>query len=164
MKSTTLIALLTVTICFDFRAVGFTATTSQRATRPQTPSVVEDSALEGRRSFIGFCTSVFLVGTLPSPSHAFPEQKSYSANARNLDRLSVGDQSGGSIYDNNPKNPTAAKRRAMLGCKVPVARKEAGMASEKECNFKVMDGGTEFMLKTLRKLDCPTCPYGIKGA
>ena len=101
---------------------------------------------------------------------AIPEQKSYSANARNMDRLSSGDSSGGSTYNNSPTSVSASKRRAMLGCKIEPSRKEAmkmeGMQSlsEKDCNLKVMDGDTEFMLKALRELDCPTCPYGIRGA
>lgn len=58
----------------------------------------------------------------------------------------------------------------MLGCKTDSSRQKAmkmqemdGL-SERECNLKVMDGDAEFMLKALRELDCPTCPYGIKGA
>lgn len=108
-----------------------------------------------------------------------PEQKSYSSNARNMDRLSTGDSSAGSVYDNSPDLPVAAKRRAMIGCKVSPSRVEASRLllegdgngkgrvqtlSEKECNMKVMGGDTEFMLKALRNLDCPTCPYGIEGA
>ena len=108
-----------------------------------------------------------------------PEQKSYSSNARNLDRLSAGDSSAGSVFDNSPDLPVAAKRRAMVGCKVSSSRVEASkmliendgndngkvkILSEKECNMKVMGGDTEFMLKALRNLDCPTCPYGIQGA
>lgn len=58
----------------------------------------------------------------------------------------------------------------MVGCKNDSSRQEAmkneGMKSlsEKECNLKVMDGDSEFMLKALKELDCQTCPYGIKGA
>lgn len=100
---------------------------------------------------------------------AIPEQKSYSTNARNLDRLSLGDASGGSVYNNSPTSSSAAKRRAMLGCKTDVARKQMNIMentnlNEKDCNIKVMSGDAEFMLKALRELDCPTCPYGIKGA
>ncbi len=100
-----------------------------------------------------------------------PDQKSYSSNARNLDRLSIGDSSGGSVYDNNPASASARKRRAMVGCKIDSSRKEAstisnmeGQMSEKDCNIRVMSGDTDFMLEALRKLDCPTCPYGIDGA
>jgi len=121
----------------------------------------------GRRAFLNVCTSTIVSSIIPSPSAGaivIPEQKTYSSNARNLDRLSLGDQSGGSVYDNTPKNPAAAKRRAMVGCKVSVARKQAGGYTEKECNTKVLSGETEFMLEALRALDCPTCPYGIKGA
>mmetsp|Transcript_20876 Transcript_20876/g.29008 ORF Transcript_20876/g.29008 Transcript_20876/m.29008 type:complete len:229 (-) Transcript_20876:44-730(-) len=98
------------------------------------------------------------------------EQKLYSSNARNMARMSSGDQSAGSVYDNDPSSPATAKRRAMLGCKINSSRKlaakdlERGSFSEKDCNLKVMDGDSEFMLKALRKLECPTCPYGIDGA
>ena len=42
--------------------------------------------------------------------------------------------------------------------------KKKKIMNEKECNTRVMGGDTEFMLKALRNLDCPTCPYGIDGA
>ena len=125
----------------------------------------------------------------PAKAANIPEQKSYSSNARNLDRLNSGDASGGSVYNNSPVSPVAAKRRAMVGCKVSSSRIEASKLlsqaddddgdnnnsdrnkrerfdaiSEKDCNMKVMGGDTEFMLKALRNLDCPTCPYGIEGA
>eukprot|EP00565_Helicotheca_tamesis_P005869 CAMPEP_0185733276 /NCGR_PEP_ID=MMETSP1171-20130828/18989_1 /TAXON_ID=374046 /ORGANISM="Helicotheca tamensis, Strain CCMP826" /LENGTH=213 /DNA_ID=CAMNT_0028402959 /DNA_START=69 /DNA_END=710 /DNA_ORIENTATION=+ len=125
-----------------------------------------------RRSMIRQFASTFLVGATttsyasqnPSPANAAELPKSYSSNARNLDRLSSGDSSGGSTYDNYPKTDRAARRRAMEGCKVDSARKEADVQSLRECNLRVMDGDTEFMLDALRALDCPTCPYGIKGA
>eukprot|EP00814_Leptocylindrus_danicus_P017656 CAMPEP_0116026624 /NCGR_PEP_ID=MMETSP0321-20121206/13994_1 /TAXON_ID=163516 /ORGANISM="Leptocylindrus danicus var. danicus, Strain B650" /LENGTH=169 /DNA_ID=CAMNT_0003499523 /DNA_START=264 /DNA_END=773 /DNA_ORIENTATION=+ len=85
---------------------------------------------------------------------------SYSSNAKNLNRLSTGDASGGSVYNNSPPSNAAAKRRALTGCKSDLARREAGIG-ERECNLRVFDGDTEFMLQILRKLDCPTCPYGI---
>ncbi len=100
-----------------------------------------------------------------------PEQKSYSSNAKNLDRLSIGDSSGGSVYDNNPVSASARKRRAMVGCKIDSSRREAaaianmeGQMSVKDCNIRVMNGDADFMLEALKKLDCPTCPYGIDGA
>ena len=75
------------------------------------------------------------------------------------------------MYDNNPQSVAAAKRRAMLGCKISSSRnlaaKDGGIEmgfSEKDCNLRVVGGDSEFMLKALRKLDCPTCPYGIEGA
>mmetsp|Transcript_26560 Transcript_26560/g.41198 ORF Transcript_26560/g.41198 Transcript_26560/m.41198 type:complete len:216 (-) Transcript_26560:4275-4922(-) len=85
---------------------------------------------------------------------------SYSSNAKNLNRLSTGDASGGSVYNNSPSSTAAAKRRALTGCKSDLARREAGIG-ERECNLRVFDGDTDFMLEILRKLDCPTCPYGI---
>ena len=120
----------------------------------------------GRRTFFAavYGTAANIFGADAALSVGFPEQKSYSSNGRNLDRLSVGDKSGGSVYDNDPKSPGAAKRRAMLGCKIPSARLRAGMKSERECNLRVLDGDSEFMLKVLRKLECPSCPYGIEGA
>eukprot|EP00569_Conticribra_weissflogii_P007872 CAMPEP_0171345336 /NCGR_PEP_ID=MMETSP0878-20121228/21289_1 /TAXON_ID=67004 /ORGANISM="Thalassiosira weissflogii, Strain CCMP1336" /LENGTH=110 /DNA_ID=CAMNT_0011848715 /DNA_START=357 /DNA_END=689 /DNA_ORIENTATION=- len=96
------------------------------------------------------------------------EEKVYSANARNMMRLSNGDASGGSAYDNNPSSTKARMRRAMVGCKSSAARSVAGESigmknfSEKECNMEVMNGrGAGFMLEALTQLDCPTCPYGI---
>jgi len=104
------------------------------------------------------------------PAHAIPPQKSYSSNARNLDRLSEGDQSGGSSYDNNPSSPKSAKRRAMVGCKFNSSRGKAASLDdlsdlgERDCNLRVMGGDSEFMLRALRALDCSDCPYGIQGA
>mmetsp|Transcript_15831 Transcript_15831/g.18389 ORF Transcript_15831/g.18389 Transcript_15831/m.18389 type:complete len:151 (+) Transcript_15831:2-454(+) len=109
--------------------------------------------------------------TTNTVANAIPEQKSYSSNARNFERLSNGDSSGGSVYNNSPVTPVSAKRRAMVGCKVNNARDEVSrlenaskVMSEKDCNMRVMGGDTEFMLGALRKLECPTCPYGIEGA
>jgi len=72
---------------------------------------------------------------------------------------------------NNPTSASARKRRAMTGCKFDSARKEVSKVenlgsdlSEKDCNIRVMGGDTDFMLRSLSNLDCPTCPYGIKGA
>ena len=97
--------------------------------------------------------------------------KSFSANARNLDRINAGDFSGGSVYDNNPATTGARRRRAMQGCKIPVAREEAseklgvdGVISERECNLRVMNDSPEFMLSALQTLECPTCPYGVKSS
>ena len=90
------------------------------------------------------------------------DAKSFSSNAQNLERLNENDFSGGAKYDNNPKSETAKKRRALQGCKSSQARKEASAGSEKECNSRVLSGETEFMLESLRKLDCPKCPYGIQ--
>lgn len=95
----------------------------------------------------------------------WPDQscaKSYSQNARNLERLNAGDASAGSVYDNDPKTEAARKRRAMTGCKVSSARRVAMSGSEKDCNMRVLSGDVEFMLEALRQLDCPTCPYGIR--
>ena len=98
--------------------------------------------------------------------------KSYSSNARNLERLNSGDGSGGSIYDNNPSSEAGKRRRAMTGCKSSTAREEVAQnvlkirsLSEKDCNQMVLQQGeTEFMLTALRTLDCPTCPYGISSS
>jgi hypothetical protein len=107
-----------------------------------------------------------LVAAAPEKSNA----KSYSANARNMERMDSGDMSGGSVYDNNPKSVAGKRRRAMTGCKVSVAREEAAESvlkistgiSEMDCNRMVLgEGDSEFMLQALRNLDCPTCPYGI---
>ena len=139
--------------------------------------------------FLYSITSLTLSSSLPTfmqPAKAIniPEQKSYSSNARNMERLNNGDASGGSSYNNSPDSPVAAKRRAMVGCKVSSSRIEASkliendgnggdvsakkknvdVLSEKDCNMRVMGGDAEFMLKALRNLDCPTCPYGIDGA
>lgn len=84
--------------------------------------------------------------------------------------MNTGDMSGGSVYDNNPKSDAGKKRRAMIGCKNPVAREEAAEVilktrdlSEKSCNQQVLEGDPEFMLQALRNLDCPSCPYGISS-
>ena len=106
---------------------------------------------------------------------SFPEAsnaKLYSENAANMERINNGDFSGGAVYNNKPDTDRGKKRRAMTGCKVAMSREEASknilernkVMSEKECNTMVMDGETEFMLKALRNLDCPTCANGIGKA
>lgn len=118
-----------------------------------------------RRSFVcGFALAFLSLSSFPEHASA----KSYSANARNLERMNTGDMSGGSTYDNNPRSDAGKRRRAITGCKSQVARGEAAKVSlkvrglsEKECNQIVLDGNSEFMLETLRNLDCPSCPYGI---
>lgn len=121
---------------------------------------------ENRRNFLldfGF-SSLIVASTFPSHSNAL---SSYSANARNLERINSGDYSGGSTYDNNPTTEAGKKRRAMVGCKSFIAREEAAeivgakSISEKECNQQVLGGQSEFMLQALRNLDCPASPYGI---
>lgn len=116
-----------------------------------------------RGSFFRTC-SVALVGTLAAPRET-EAMGSYSSNARNMERLSSGDSSGGSSYDNNPKTEAGKRRRAMTGCKSPIAREEATEKttsfSEKDCNQRVLGGDSEFMLQALRELACPSCPYGI---
>ena len=107
-----------------------------------------------------FASAVAVGGSAFRPRSA--DAKSFSSNAQNLERLNENDFSGGAKYDNNPKSETAKKRRALQGCKSSQARKEASAGSEKECNSRVLSGETEFMLESLRKLDCPKCPYGIQ--
>ena len=135
--------------------------------------LTQNQASVARRDAIfglgGAALLAVLVGD-PQQSNAIPEQKFYSSNARNMARLSSGDKSGGSVYDNNPSSPGAARRRALQGCKISSTRNLAAdkadikNLSERECNLKVLDGDTEFMLKAMRELECSTCPFGIDGA
>ena len=136
------------------------------------PTDNQASSAVGRRDAlfgVGGAALAVLLGD-PQQSSAIPEQKFYSSNARNMARLSSGDKSGGSVYDNDPASPGAAKRRALQGCKISSTRNlaadKAGIQnlSERDCNLRVFEGDTEFMLKAMRDLDCPTCPYGIDGA
>jgi hypothetical protein len=127
-----------------------------------------ESSVNNRRNLLVDCglLSVLALTSVPAAVNALP---SYSANARNLERVNSGDFSGGSIYDNNPKTEAGKKRRAMIGCKNSIAREEvadlikSSMVSEKDCNQMVMGGESKFMLQALRNLDCPTCPYGISA-
>eukprot|EP00980_Cylindrotheca_fusiformis_P011885 scaffold2830_cov131-Cylindrotheca_fusiformis.AAC.6 len=119
-----------------------------------------------RKLFVNFgVLPIILLTSSPDRSNALA---SYSSNARNLERMNSGDFSGGSSYDNNPKAEAGRRRRAMVGCKSFIAREEAAellkssTLSEKDCNQMVLNGESEFMLQSLRNLDCPTCPYGIK--
>lgn len=123
------------------------------------------NAADNRRKFLESAGTIFVGATFaPDRCRAVA---SYSSNARNMERMNSGDFSGGSIYDNNPKNEAGKKRRAMVGCKTESSRLEASkqlnqsLLSEQECNKLVLGGATEFMLQALRTLDCPTCPYGI---
>jgi hypothetical protein len=113
----------------------------------------------------GVVAAVLVVLDGRTPARAAVESnKSYSSNARNMNRLAGGDGSGGSTYDNDPVNPAARKRRAMTGCKIPAARDEASGSSsmsETECNRRVLSGDTDGMLQAMTTLDCPTCPYGV---
>jgi hypothetical protein len=129
---------------------------------------VSDVLQVDRKNFFkGVGMAFFAVAAVPKEALAV---KSYSSNARNLDRINSGDMSGGSVYDNNPTSEAGQKRRAMVGCKSSVAREEAAQNSlnhsnfsEKECNKMVLAGETDFMLQALRTLDCPSCPYGISS-
>lgn len=120
----------------------------------------------GRNRFLESCV-LTIAAFFAIPTSKSLALSSYSSNARNMERLSSGDSSGGSIYDNYPKTEASKKRRAMTGCKIPSARRAAaqeisqGSLNEKECNMRIMGGETEFMLQAIRMLDCPTCPYGI---
>ena len=104
--------------------------------------------------------------TAPLPCLA----KSYSSNARNLDRVNAGDFSGGSVYDNNPSTAGARRRRAMQGCKIPIVREVASeqgaltIISEKNCNIRVVEESPDFILTALQTLECPRCPYGVKAS
>ena len=155
MKNSLVILCLFLISCrshgFDFQKTHFSA---------------KKCIQENRRKFLldfGF-SSLIVASTFPSNSNAL---SSYSANARNLERINSGDYSGGSTYDNNPTTEAGKKRRAMVGCKSFIAREEvaetvgAKSISEKECNQQVLGGQSEFMLQALRKLDCPASPYGI---
>lgn len=121
-----------------------------------------------RRNFFLDCgaLSILTFASAPRNSNALA---SYSGNAKNIERINSGDYSGGSSYDNNPKAEAGKRRRAMVGCKSPVALEEAAellktsSLSEKDCNQKVLGGESEFMLQALRNQDCPTCPYGINS-
>jgi hypothetical protein len=129
------------------------------AVSPQAVRVGESSSSNRRHVLLQVAGAVPLL-LLPLPSHA----KSYSQNARNMERLNAGDSSGGSMYDNNPTSESGKRRRAMTGCKIPSAREEAALPnklSEKECNQKVLAGETDFMLQALEALECPACPYGV---
>uniref|UniRef100_A0A6U9VBM9 Uncharacterized protein n=1 Tax=Pseudo-nitzschia australis TaxID=44445 RepID=A0A6U9VBM9_9STRA len=128
-----------------------------------------------RNQFLLDCRSYFTFGLAASTAatwSAFPatsNAKSYSENAKNLDRINNGDFSGGAVFDNNPSTERGKKRRAFVGCKTPLSREEASTTilkrdkklSEKECNQMVLEGETEFILQALRNLDCPTCSNGI---
>ena len=125
-----------------------------------------------RTSFLQNCAFALIAGSaaiISSPTSA--DAKSYSENAKNLERINGGDFSGGAVYSNNPSTDAGKRRRAMTGCKTPIAREEAAETvlkqkslSEKECNTMVLGGDNEFMLQALRNLDCPTCPYGISSS
>jgi len=136
-------------------------------------NAVENVASQRRRSISTFLIPALITTLSSQPevsnagvsdilsSAAKNSEITYSTNAKNFNRLSTGDASGGSAYNNNPSSPPAAKRRAMVGCKDRLAREEAGIDGERECNLRVMSGDYEFMLEALQKLDCPSCPYGI---
>ena len=142
----------------------------QSPTHPRSPSsalgAMNNHHEVSRGNFLGQFTTAaaFVFLTPPQRSDA---ATSYSANARNMERINQGDNSGGSVYDNNPSGAGARRRRAMTGCKIPSARAEAasllgsGSLEEKDCNIKVMDESPDFMLEAMKNLECPTCAYGV---
>ncbi|CAB9527347.1 expressed unknown protein [Seminavis robusta] len=160
-----LLPLLSLLVCLSLSSVHCFTTAGRRCHTRKLP--LTSSSLEATRSQVLCAVSAAWWMLLSSPASALPQ--SYSTNARNLDRLSVGDSSGGSVYDNNPSQPAARRRRAMQGCKIPSARAQAaslsggkGSLSEKECNIQVMQESPDFMLQALQELECSTCPYGVR--
>lgn len=159
-KNVNLLVLLLVWTRFD----GYLAL---QVLGKNTPDTMLPMASHGnRRQLLLASVSPVLLSVVSFPTEA--KAKSYSSNARNLERMNSGDMSGGSVYDNNPPSEAGKKRRAITGCKSATAREEAATTilkadnlSEKECNQMVLQGNPEFMLQALRNLDCPTCPYGI---
>jgi hypothetical protein len=161
------ILLLVLHLCESFQAPGRRGGTClEIATTEQQEELRRRLLIIDRKNFVALlCLGTAGAIVAVPAAHA----KSYSANARNMERMSAGDMSGGGVYDNNPASEAGRKRRAMTGCKNAVAREEASESvlqiettiSEKECNLKVLSGDSEFMLQALRNLDCPTCPYGI---
>ena len=130
----------------------------------------EPSFATQRKHFLIGAACTFGVATAALPAHGIPPQPSYSSNARNMERLSSGDASGGSVYNNNPTTAAAQRRRSLTGCKIPSARTVAARnlqltkgLSEKDCNRRVLqeENNPSFMLDAIRQLECPTCPYGI---
>jgi len=146
---------------------------TETATVSTTTTTRHRFLLDGCRR-LGLMMTATAVGGSCGSSVCFPavaSAKSYSENAKNLERINAGDFSGGAVYNNNPSTDGAKRRRAMTGCKTPIAREEAAEVvlnkpklSEKECNTMVLNGDTEFMLQALRNLECPTCPYGISSS
>lgn len=149
--------------------LGFSDAMQMMSTQNPQPSsqLLVSRGSSSRRMFLStLTTSLLAFGFHPQEAEA----KSYSSNARNLERMNTGDMSGGSLYDNNPKSDAGKRRRAMTGCKSSTAREELAESvlkieslSEKDCNQMVMEGNSESMLQALRNLDCPSCPYGISG-
>lgn len=174
-----LVCVLPFILAAGFQLVGDIKSTSKGASTRRDElgdikSTSKASAVTRRDALgihVGVAAALAALVADPQRSNAIPEQKFYSSNARNMARLNSGDKSGGSVYDNNPSSPGAAKRRALQGCKISstrnLAAKEAGIQNltERDCNLRVLEGGdTEFMLKAMRALSCPTCPFGIDGA
>jgi hypothetical protein len=180
MKLCTLLSVyLVLASSSAFAPPAHTTTTSQVSSRTQASTVetrLHAEPQQSRAAFFKGALASFLVAAPQiasassieeSPSSLFVA-KAYSSNARNMDRISAGDFSGGSVYDNNPSSAGARRRRAMQGCKIPSAREEAAEGlhvknlGEKDCNVKVMSESPDFMLQAMQTLDCPMCPYGIK--
>jgi hypothetical protein len=133
LSSGFLVAMASFTPCLDgFSPVSTRGSTSLELHRLETKYSpgrhTDDSETDlgnkffSRASFFRTC-SVALAGTLTAPRET-KALTSYSSNARNMERLSSGDSSGGSSYDNNPKTEAGKRRRAMTGCKSPTAREE----------------------------------------
>jgi hypothetical protein len=164
-------------ICFLFLLLSLLMFSSCRGFQFPNPKISKGnldslsdpcSTINRKKFLINFGMSFLAVTAVPSNSNALA---SYSSNARNFERLNSGDTSGGSVYDNNPKSAAGRKRRAITGCKSSIAREEAADSvlkvpslSEKDCNQRVLEGDSEFMLEALLELDCPSCPYGISSS
>ncbi|KAL7554489.1 hypothetical protein ACHAWF_018523 [Thalassiosira exigua] len=158
---TLFLASTLASVAFAFALKGGTPDRSRENSNQRLPVVdngdVDDSSLRAgvrhRREVLKNASLIgaFVLGSGSLTSSAI-EEKIYSSNARNMARLSSGDSSGGSVYDNNPSSPRTRARRAMVGCKNSSARSLAGEnigsknLSEKECNQLVMSGESDFML------------------
>lgn len=78
------------------------------------------------------------------------QQKSYSNNARNIERMSQGDYSMGSKQTSTSER--AKKRIATAACKNGQFRSFAKV-TEKECNNKVFDNDYKWVLDDLEKME-----------
>jgi len=89
-------------------------------------------------------------------------EKTYSNNARNIQRIQQGDYSQGAKQTSTSER--GLRRRAALACKSPKALKASNYDSEADCTRAVLAGeGTQIMLDALDNLgdDCKVDPTHV---
>jgi len=124
---------------------------------------------DGRRAFLTAPVALALATSLPaSARYVLDESGEYvqleevdwkTAWKARIDKASTmskdeifqaGRGAGNMDLKEGPESDSSKKRRAFSGCRDPESLKKTGL-TEKECNTRVLNGETEFMLEAMAK-------------